>query len=1782
MIKKNLRPYELSLWTLQDSFITVLKPFGLSHRGQIETPKCLIKNDGTQELSFKIPMYYRQEGKFIENPIWYNVINGSLIVNLRKLKLIFNKGLQGEEVFEFVISEVNETHTDGQLYCEVTAEGLAFQELGKVGYKISLMSEDFINEYNEWAKGDKTAAEPKNNINYWCDKLFKNSRWDYEIQMDWSSYDGIIINDISGEYIIPNKEGEEKINYEGTYQNAPKEIKEAFNKKREKNLRRLDRIYEEEYISSWETIGPPGEESLIPSNLENFKEKLRLVDLEKSNTYNNSQELAKIFGVYCKYQYEYDENYHIIGKKCIFYNNFLSEKEGSIDIIYPFDASKIERKIDSADVVTKMFVTPVEDSTSPSGLVTIADVAANKMREDYILNFDYLYSIGTISQEQYDAIAVYERSIYLANLSLEPLAMQIANLQNDLVTYKAQLTLSKESQTLDKEQMEQSTALLDAITKSTGVLYKNLDTPYRGTLLPSPEKDGTYYIKITQEGVDITGKEGYPLKNGDLNNIYGIRLYYYAKVTEEDNTIEKVLMPYEKENSSFKGPIYPETITINKDEYGNIFSLSNIELKENAVSKNYFITFSYKPELHYQNIYDTYAKKLVADEAAEKEASAKINEIEDKIKKLEEKYNALLEEKAVLIADFENMMGPALKEGSWQAENYNDYGSKYNQKVEVGITNDSHINFYWDNKAFDEEQLLYYEEGTPQKRVYYDGIILTDEILGKIKNNLTNLSLIYEKKETETSDVKVPGQMTIGSELAYSFIDLGGQQKTPILLLLDKTFNKNENSKYRLGLISSELTTEGVQTKIETFVELQDNDLVSLSDKTQQYYPRLKVDSLLLKTSDDELVIKYNNNSLRNYYDYSILVRNENYFITLKNELMLRDGNLKKSFDISYAISNAALSLYLDALEVSKTNAFPQVSYTIEVSALNEKFIKYAYQKLNMVVNIHDADLKFENVYGYISELELDLENPWEDSITVQNYKTKFEDLFSTIVASSEQMKTNSFAYNNAASAFGPGGILKPSIIQSSINQTDLTYAFNNGNLTIDEINGIWARSDAGVVAMRGGGIFCATETDANGNWLWNTGIMPSGINASLITAGQIDTNLIKIYAGDNLRLQLNADGLFAYNVDSLGEADLNQYVVHNSDGLFLIQPKIDDKGNKLDELIKKVEISWGGLIIRNQVSGDPVFQTDSNGNLTISGTIKANAGYIGEEGCGWEIVSQGLLRTDGQAGIITGYKKDEEGNFVNTEDSDPMIWVNGSTDSLGRLNEFRVTRGGTLYCTDAIVRGVISADSFIGNTMGEEINQQMRTISIKILDGTTFSFNNRNYDNNLIISPRELKFRIYTNALTVEELTTSEESNPLEGYNFYYCKTNSLEEDNWTLIEKNNEGFYEDLIWEPNYLTFTLKSDIMFKGLEENENGPQTILYFKVKKQGRKRKVNEETGEVSCSEPYIYSDTIQLVSEKIGIGKFMTPMNPPSYTFIEDQNNEIQYEEETTFSVELTGFDLEKDREELENSYWSINGIDCGLRTQLISFLTEDNSADEPGAAVLISDDEEIVINGEEVEEPYTDDEGKIIYTSIDGRSTNPTPGIDISLIAQEGKIIASAVISNTIVPEGGNIVLSYHISQASRSANCFKIRNGSDGINIVMRSSSGSTLTSGDVDTELSIDIFYGQQQMNSENSKNDFFYVWKKDNVALSNIQISEIKIKENSETLEEETIQEIISIPVKENGFANETFFKQKTIYITAADFDLKSIYRCDVFSDKESALEEYLLLNENEDEELSFE
>ena len=283
MIDENIvRNYEISLWTLQDSFIAVLKQSGINSKGQVQDSIETINIDGTQELSFTIPMYLTAPNgtglnKKIENPIWYNTQNGNLIVNLRKVKLIINKNTKNEAIYEFVINKISERHEKNQLYCDVECEGLAFNELGKIGYKMALSSDDYLNDYNEWFQSPNGEPEPRQTLQYWHKKLgieyfpqnsinVSPNKWYYDIQMSWNA--------------------------------SADSVGRAGNK-----------IYEEEYTTSW---GLNAYNEVIPLSFSELKEKERPIEIEESNLYNITQQLAEIFGVFCKYEYGYDENYHII------------------------------------------------------------------------------------------------------------------------------------------------------------------------------------------------------------------------------------------------------------------------------------------------------------------------------------------------------------------------------------------------------------------------------------------------------------------------------------------------------------------------------------------------------------------------------------------------------------------------------------------------------------------------------------------------------------------------------------------------------------------------------------------------------------------------------------------------------------------------------------------------------------------------------------------------------------------------------------------------------------------------------------------------------------------------------------------------------------------------------------------------------------------------------------------------------------------------------------------------------------------------------------------------------------------------------------------------------------------------------------------------------------------------------------------------------------------------------------------------------------------------------
>jgi len=92
------------------------------------------------------------------------------------------------------------------------------------------------------------------------------------------------------------------------------------------------------------------------------------------------------------------------------------------------------------------------------------------------------------------------------------------------------------------------------------------------------------------------------------------------------------------------------------------------------------------------------------------------------------------------------------------------------------------------------------------------------------------------------------------------------------------------------------------------------------------------------------------------------------------------------------------------------------------------------------------------------------------------------------------------------------------------LNNNKVELSYSNTKINIDDLNGItltntepYSNGVYGEVVLRGGGIYLSGMVDGNNERIWNTGITPNGINASVITTGQLDTNLIRVFAGTNM-----------------------------------------------------------------------------------------------------------------------------------------------------------------------------------------------------------------------------------------------------------------------------------------------------------------------------------------------------------------------------------------------------------------------------------------------------------------------------------------------------------------------------------------------------------------------------------------------------------------------------------------------------------------------------------------
>ena len=1251
-------------------------------------------------------------------------------------------------------------------------------------------------------------------MNYWLDKVFPNKKltndagelildkngdpivsewltpWCYEICMDWSHY-----------------------SVEG---------------------RKSNKMYEDSYVTSWGVLttsdqgGKTISEQLVSKGFEKGREKARYVDCKNSNKYNITQDIAKAFEVFCQYEYKCDMRGRFLheyfekvttedgqtvnkawtGRKVIFYNRAI-KTDNPVAIEYKKNLDSISRTKDSSEVYTKMYVTPIETSTTDTGYISIADTALNPTLDEFILNFDYLYQTKAISQYQLNFVKTYEVEIHKINQELINLSPVIEDLTARINDLQSNLTMVENERSSAQKSLEEYQVLRDSEVRQEPI-QKNESNPFSVVFVEDGDiKKASFRLY----GIDKTTLTGYS------NYTYNTKIFSFSdndllqtrqvnSVTTDDPNFYFVCDEYG----------YPETIYASKD---------NEKFKKDNSSIIY-LSLEYSPYNAYDDICKQLEQRINSKGISIELLKDSIEELETDLKKQEKIRDEKLTSKDELNRKLEYMLGPALREGYWTPDtSYEDQGeSKIVEDIPKQDNSFTGAVFKFDNEPFEGEKLNYYYADSSaldaKNKTYYPYISLNGEYQNWANKNLNDLVLCFQKQKyfSYNNDAtfgkggcsilivyngknhyfKVTSVVSAGS-LIELYIDetlelringniipkedspssnnirnltanlVSNTNGNDLLLYNDAGFFhgflKDSSGKIIPVLVIDNLDidfsqyTGGIQYSFRTENEQHTVELQTNASDYTFVYPRIMVyDSNVNYKSDRIKLIPYETNftietqELENYKDYSILVRNGKPCFNLK---ITQNNSLNKIMDwhyrIEYRISRANEMLYLDAKNVARDNSHPKYSYDLKVANIPGEI---GFYELGQLVYINDFSIGIHAASGYVSSITLHLDKIQEDEVQIKNYKTKFEDLFSTITASSEAMRNNQHSYNIAAGSFNSDGTISGSVLQNSILNNSISMNYSNTNVEIDDTNGIvltnsqpYLNGVYGQVKLIGGGIFLSNAIDASGARIWNTGITPNGINAALITAGQLDVEKIRIFAGNNIAFQWNGEGIFAYKQTETG-VDENVYVKYSSKGLQFVSGKKSD--GEQDNVM--VDLGWNGLLISTQegateltgdlgltiYNGPKAYRTEED--IVAYNHVVRLGKFVNEDHTidyGLRLYKrndeneyiESLVATNGgdlwlKEALVVGESK----TYTYLDDNDKEVTLEHGAGIAGTVNDipeyksvrfwagssyenklnapFRVLQDGTLYATKALIKGSIEAES--GKIGGWNIEQNKIT----------------------------------------------------------------------------------------------------------------------------------------------------------------------------------------------------------------------------------------------------------------------------------------------------------------------------------------------------------------------------------------------------------------------------------------------------------------------------------------
>lgn len=307
---------------------------------------------------------------------------------------------------------------------------------------------------------------------------------------------------------------------------------------------------------------------------------------------------------------------------------------------------------------------------------------------------------------------------------------------------------------------------------------------------------------------------------------------------------------------------------------------------------------------------------------------------------------------------------------------------------------------------------------------------------------------------------------------------------------------------------------------------------------------------------------------------------------------------------------------YLDAYQVSNTSAQPVLTYTIDVVEISqlEGFEWYLFDAGDKSY-VEDTEffgwVKKEGVLTpareevIVSEVEWHLEDPSENVIKVQNYKTRFEDFFQRVNATVQTVQYNDATYAKISTLLDADGTIRQDVLLDSLNNMNgKPYTLtSNGSVMIDGdtvlIQNLQNLANRVIINSEG------IKVSSDGGEHWTTAIDGQGINIGAVYTGTLNTNEIIIGNRDNPSFRWDKSGISAFKFDETNtEApyDLQTFVRFDQYGLYGIEKDSGFKARNLADVENnaKFAVTWNGFFIRNKYTGGGRVEITSDNDFRV------------------------------------------------------------------------------------------------------------------------------------------------------------------------------------------------------------------------------------------------------------------------------------------------------------------------------------------------------------------------------------------------------------------------------------------------------------------------------------------------------------------------------------------------------------------------------------------------------